>query len=95
MALFKSQEQKAEAKAQKEQELLERYGLQNLNNPDDLASVRKIVTELAGSGMMEFGNMLAPDEKTMLRLQVSYQRALIEQNFILIRQLDKITSRLK
>lgn len=52
----KQKETKEEKQARKEQELLERYGLQELSDPQDVASVRKIAQELTGTGLMETGN---------------------------------------
>lgn len=93
MGLFGNgnKETKEEKQARKEQEMLEKYGLQELSNDDDIASVKKIVSELAGSGLMETGIALGGgNEKDILRVQMNYQRAILEQNFILIRQLDRI-----
>ena len=52
MAFFKSAEQKQE-------DLLSKYGLTDLSNKEDLASVQKIAQELTGSGLMEAGLKLA------------------------------------
>lgn len=89
MALFKSAEDKAEEQALKEQKLLEKYGVENLSDPADMASVKKIASELAGSGAMELGMKLGM-AKAEVQLPISYQRAIMEQNFIIIRQLDRI-----
>lgn len=99
MALFggsKEKETKEEKKARKQQEMLEKYGMQDLSNAEDIESVRKIVAELAGTGMMETGITLGSgNEKDILRVQLYYQRALLEQNFIMIRQLDRIAKSLE
>ena len=90
MAFFKSAEDKAAEQAQKERELLEKYGVDGLTDPEDLASVKKIAQELTGAALLETGmklNMAKPEAQ----LPVSYQRAIMEQNFIIIRQLDRIT----
>lgn len=94
MALFKSAEEKEAIAKQKEYEMMQQYGLQSLTNPDDITSVRKIIQELSGTGMMELGVLLGANEKYALKAQMLYQRALIEQNFIIIRQLDRIASKL-
>jgi len=95
MALFKSAEEKEALAKQREYEMLQKYGLQNLTNPDDIASVRTIVGELSGTGLMELGALLGgANEKQLLRTQMFFQRALVEQNFIIIRQLDRIASKL-
>ena len=94
MALFKSAEDKAAEQAKKEKELLEKYGVSNLSYPEDLESVKKIAQELYGASLLETGmklNMAKPEAQ----LPVSYQRAIMEQNFIIIRQLDRIAKLLE
>lgn len=98
MALFgnSTKETKEEKQARKTQEALDKYGLTSLSNPEDVESVKTIVTELAGTGMMELGAVLGgASEKDLLRIQMHYQRALVEQNFIMIRQLDRIAKMLE
>jgi hypothetical protein len=96
MALFKSAEEKAAKAAEKEQKLLEKYNLTALSDPEDIESVRKIVSELVGTGLMELGLALgAGSEKDILKMQLNFQRAIVEQNFIIIRQLDKIAKSLE
>lgn len=92
MALF-SKEPK-ETPEEKERKLLERYGVANLHDPDDIASVKKIASELSGTVFMEAGLKLSM-AKAEATLPISYQRAIMEQNFIIIRQLDKITKLLE
>lgn len=97
MALFgNNKETKEEKVARKEREILEKYGLENLTDLQDIESVKKIVSELAGTGLMEAGITLGGgNEKDILKIQLYYQRAILEQNFILIRQLDRISSLLE
>ena len=94
MAFFKSADDKAQEAQDKEQAMLAKYGLENLGDPQDAASVRKIVAELAGSGLMEAGLKLGM-AKAEVQLPISYQRAMVEQNFIIIRQLDKLAKLLE
>ena len=89
MAFFKSAEDKAAEQAQKERELLEKYGMSGLTKPEDLESVKKIAAELAGSGFAELGMKLSMKSPEVM-LPISYQRTIMEQNFIIIRQLDRI-----
>ena len=84
MALFGK-----ESPEEKEQKLLEKYGLTGLTDPDDIASIKMIMAEMAGSKAMETGMKIAL-AKPEVQLPISYQRAIMEQNFIIIRQLDKI-----
>ena len=88
----KQKETKEEKQARKEQELLEKYGLQELSDPQDVASVRKIAQELTGTGLMETGMALSMGSGAD-QVKVSYLRALVEQNFIIIRQLDRISKK--
>ena len=91
MALFgKDKEDKAEKQAKKEQELLAKYGLENLSDPIDVETIRKIANELTGTGLMSAGTKISFASKPEDLLQICYQRALVEQNFIMIRQLDRI-----
>lgn len=75
-------------------DLLEKYGLTNLTNKEDLDSVRKIAQELTGSGLMETGMKLSMAKPAEL-LPITLQRAIMEQNFIMIRQLDRIAKLLE
>ena len=93
MGLFNGQKETKEEKAQrKEQEMLQKYRLDTLTDPKDIASVKAIANELIGTGLMETGISLSYDAKTAGRLTVYYLRAIMEQNFIMIRQLDKISN---
>lgn len=78
----------------KEQEMLAKYGLENLTDPASVASVKKIVSELVGTGMMETGMKLGSiGSKPEDVLPVYYQRAILEQNWIIIRLLDKLANK--
>lgn len=94
MALFKSADEKAAKAEMKEQALMDKYGVGSLTNAEDRASVKKIALELLGSGAMEAGMKLSL-AKPAEQLPISYQRAIMEQNFIIIRQLDRIASLLE
>lgn len=94
MALFGGKESKEDKAARKEQELLEKYGLENISR-ENVDSVKKIINELVGTGMMETGLKLSMSGKVEDVLPVYYQRAILEQNWIIIRQLDRITQLLE
>lgn len=91
MAFFGNNTEKEEKQRQKTQALLEKYNLTDLSNAADIASVQHIATNLAGSGLIDFGSLLSGNEAAMIRVMVQYQRAIMEQNFIMIRQLDRIS----
>lgn len=81
----------AARQAEKDQAALRKFGLENLENPEDIASVKNIVTELAGTGLMELGITFgAGNDRDIQKNMMYYQRAIVEQNFIMIRQLDRI-----
>ena len=94
MALFKSADEKAEEQAKKEQKLLKKYGVDELSDPRDMDSVKKIAQELLGTGLMEAGMKISM-AKAEVQIPISYQRAIMEQNFIMIRQLDRIAQLLE
>ena len=87
-------ETKEEKAARKEQELLEKYNLQDLKDPRDIESVKSIASDLANLGWFDAGMKLSMNYKPEDMMEVSYQRAMVEQNFIIIRQLDQISRRL-
>lgn len=89
MAFGASKEEKKEAKVQA---LLERYGLQELTDPRDKQAVRNIATNLMGNKLIELGAALSGSGTDPAKL--SYMNAIMEQNFIIIRQLDKISKKL-
>ena len=71
---------------QKERKLLERFDLQNMSNIKEKKNVRKLVCELAGGPFDEYVSLAARrDSEQLLRI-------LVEQNFIIIRQLDRIAN---
>lgn len=90
MALFGNNEEK---KAAKVEALLNRYGLQELSDQRDLDSVRNIATNLMGNKLIELGAALQGNGADAAKL--SYMNAIMEQNFIMIRQLDRIAKKLE
>lgn len=78
---------------QKVQMMLQRYGLQGLSDPRDIQAVRNIATSLSGNKLIEVGTLLQGNGVDPAKL--SYLNAIMEQNFIIIRQLDKLTKLLE
>ena len=93
MALF-SGESKEEKQVRKTREMLANYGLNSLSDPDDLKSVKTITYELMGNGFLEAG-MALTGAKAHEQLNVSYLHAILEQNWIIIRQLDRLNRNLE
>lgn len=90
MGLFGNNEEKQE---QKIQALLQKYGLEELTDPRDVQAVRSIATNLAGNKLIEVGITLQGNATDSAKL--SYLNAIMDQNFIMIRQLDKICKALE
>lgn len=90
MALFGNKEDKAAQAAEKEKALLQKYGIEMLYDTQAAEIVKKIATELAGTGLMETGMKLSMGAKVEDQLTVSYLRAIVEQNFLIIRLLDAL-----
>lgn len=90
MALFGNSEEKKSAKVD---ELLQRYSLQELADDRDYDSVVRIAQNLMGNKLIELGAALQGNGTDAAKL--SYLNAIMEQNFIMIRQLDRISQSLK
>lgn len=95
MALFggKGKETAEEKEARQVAELMEKYGLENISNKDADA-IRRILKDLAGTGFMKTGLALS-GVKAEEQVKIGYLSALFEQNWIMIRQLDRIASLLE
>ena len=89
MALFSTPEEKEAKKEAKLNEMMAKYGLENLS-PEYREAVKKISLELMGTGMMETGMTLSFNTKTEDQLKVYYLRTIMEQNWMIIRLLDEI-----
>lgn len=90
MALFGG-ESKEEKKEKKIQAMLDKYGLQELSDPRDLESVKTIAAELAGNNLIEVGTILSGSAQDVAKM--SYLHAIVEQNWMIIRLLDKLNSK--
>lgn len=90
MGMFGNSEDKKAAKAEA---LLSRYGLQDLNDDRDYESVQNIATNLMGNKLIEIGSALQGNGADAAKM--SYLNAIVEQNFIIIRQLDRIARKLE
>ena len=75
----------AEAKqAEKDLAALRKFGMENLKNPNDIESVKSILNELSGTGLTELGISLgAGSDRDIQKNIMNYQRAVLEQNFII------------
>lgn len=87
MALFGG-ESKEDKQAKKVAELLAKYGLEDLSDPRDINAVREISLALMGNKLVDLGTALQGNGTDAAML--TYLRAIVEQNFIIIRLLDKL-----
>jgi hypothetical protein len=90
MTLFGNGEEKRE---QKTQALMQKYGLEDLSDPRDKQAVQNIATNLMGNKLIELGAALQGNGADAAKM--SYLNAIMEQNFIMIRQLDRIAKSLE
>lgn len=86
----KQKETKEEKRARKEQELLKRYGLEDVS-PEYADALEEIASGLPWSSMTEFGTALSGSSEDVAKL--SLLRTIVDQNFIIIRELDKIAKK--
>ena len=94
MGLFGNSEEKKE---QKTEAILSKYNLNDLSDPRDRESIVKIAQSMVGVGLLAAGADigLGTNEKAMIQAQMHYQKVIMEQNFIMIRQLDRIAKSLE
>ena len=104
MGLFTSKEQKEQQQRQKEYEkqaqeeakITAKLAERNLEDIDDeyRSACVQIINSLVGTGMMELGAAMKIS-KTEDNLKITYLHAIMDQNWIMIRQLDRITKALE
>lgn len=85
MFKHESKEEKEEAKVMR---MLLKYHLTELTDPDDIESMKQITSGLAGCTMITAGTVLAGTPADVAKLTLL--RAIVEQNFVIIRQLDRL-----
>lgn len=88
MGLFNNEQKKQE----KIKATMIKYGLEDLS-PEYHDAVLRINTELAGTGFLEFGALLTAKGEDNAKL--SYLNTLIQQNWIIIRQLDELNKKIR
>jgi hypothetical protein len=82
--MFGNNEEKKQEKVEK---LLERYKVQNVS-ADISEDILAIAQDLAGNKMIEVGTLLQGNGADATKM--SYLSAIMKQNFIIIKLLDKI-----
>ena len=90
MGMFKSKEEKNEELIEK---YIDRYNLDELDHKD-LETIKRITTDLGGNALGKAGMALS-FANLGEQMKVSYLSALVEQNWMIIRQLSKLTKELE
>ena len=92
MALFggKSKEEKEQEKLQ---QFMERYQLEDLDEKDAIV-LQRIAVDLAGNSWFKAGMALS-FAKAEEQAKVGYLSALVEQNWMIIRQLSRLNKNLE
>ena len=90
---FLNGESKEDKKERKAQALLARYGLEDLKDDRDYNTVQEIAYDLMGNKIIQLGAALQGNSADAAKM--SYLHAILETNFIMIRQLDRIAEELK
>lgn len=95
MALFNKSPEEKEEKQQKEiAKFMEKYQLEDLDEKD-LVVLKKIANDLAGSDLMKTGVKLTFGTKPEENLKISYLNTLVQQNWMIIRQLSRLNKNLE
>lgn len=92
MGLFKSEEEKAAKAEEKIAKLMAKYHLEDVS-PKYANSVKEISSDLVGAGIGEAGVALGMNYKTEDMLKIQYLKAIMHQNWIIIRLLDDIVKK--
>lgn len=92
MALFSSKENKEDKKQQEINNFMNKYQLEEIDDKD-LVIIKKIATDLIGNNLLKAGMALS-FAKAEEQAKVSYLSALVNQNWIMIRQLNNISNKL-
>lgn len=74
--------------SKKEKAMMERFGMEGLSDPRDLESVKRIAQALTGNRFIEYTTNISGKPEDAAK--ISYLRAIMEQNWILIRQLERL-----
>lgn len=89
MGLFKSEAEKEEERQAKLRVALAKYNLEDLSDEKDMESVKNIALEMTAYGWYDAAGLLGNDSAVMKQIAQT-NKVIMEQNFILIRQLEWI-----
>lgn len=85
--MFGNNEDKQQEKVEK---LLKRYNIENVSS-DISSDIQAIANDLAGNKMIEMGTLFQGNANEAAKM--SYLSAIMKQNFIIIKLLDKIANK--
>ena len=91
--MFGKKENEEDKREREMQKFMDRYQLEDLDSKD-LAVIKRIATDLAGSGFGKLGMALSFG-KTEDKLKIGYLSALVEQNWMIIRQLSRLNKNIE
>lgn len=93
MALFGEKKSKEEKEQEKLQKFMEKYQLEDLDNKD-LIVLQRIAGDLAGNQFFKAGMALS-FAKAEEQAKVTYLSTLVEQNWMMIRQLGRLNKNIE
>lgn len=88
MGMFGAKMSKEEKQAQEIAKLVEKYHLDDMD-PRDLTTVKNIAADLAGNGLLKAGVTLSGKSEDVAK--ITYLSAIVEQNWLIINQLSRIS----
>lgn len=92
MGLF-NKESAADKQSKEMQKFMDKYQLEDLD-PKDLVVLKRIADDLAGNAYFKAGMALS-FAKAEEQAKVTYLSALVEQNWMIIRQLSRLNNTLE
>ena len=93
MALFRERKSKEEKKQEELQKFMDKYQLEDLDEKD-LVVLQRIAQDLTGNKWFKAGMTLSFADAEE-QAKVTYLSALVEQNWMIIRQLSRLNKNLE
>lgn len=93
MGIFGKRKSPEEKQQEKLQKFMERYQLEDLDDKD-LVVLQRIAGDLAGNSFFKTGMVLS-FAKAEEQAKVTYLSALVEQNWMIIRQLSRLNENIE
>lgn len=93
MGLFGEKKSEEEKQNELLEKFMQRYQLEELDEKD-LVILKRIATDLAGNGLLKAGMALS-FAKAEEQAKVTYLSALVEQNWMIVRQLSRLNKNIE